>query len=89
MLTEGYKESLFPKIKVVRAARGAEPLCRKEDQLIALVTDGEWDLGVPCFQLDAVEALVEFLIHECLAGDPPTGMGGRESFDSSVRNVAL
>ncbi|OLC36450.1 MAG: hypothetical protein AUH81_08100 [Candidatus Rokubacteria bacterium 13_1_40CM_4_69_5] len=44
---------LFPHI---RLAQGVEPLCRKEDQLIALVTDGDWDLGVPRFALLASPA---------------------------------
>jgi molybdopterin-guanine dinucleotide biosynthesis protein MobB len=52
VLTEDYKDSLCPKVEVVRRAQGVEPLCGKEDQLIALVTDGAWDLGVPRFGLD-------------------------------------
>jgi molybdopterin-guanine dinucleotide biosynthesis protein B len=62
VLTEGYKESLFPKIEVIRRAQGVDPLCRKEDQLIALVTDGAWDLGVPRFGLEESELLAEYLI---------------------------
>jgi molybdopterin-guanine dinucleotide biosynthesis protein B len=62
VLTEGYKDSLFPKVEIIRKAQGVEPLCRKEDQLIALVTDDAWDLGVPRFGLDDVESLAEFLI---------------------------
>jgi len=62
VLTEGYKDSLFPKIEVIRRAQGVEPLCRKEDQLIALVTDGAWELGVPRFGLDDAEELAAFLI---------------------------
>jgi molybdopterin-guanine dinucleotide biosynthesis adapter protein len=62
VLTEGYKDSLFPKIEIIRRAQGVEPLCRKEDQLIALVTDGAWDLGVPRFGLDDGEGLAAFLI---------------------------
>ena len=62
VLTEGYKDSLFPKIEVIRQAQGVDPLCRKEDQLIALVTDGAWDLGVPRFGLEESELLAEYLI---------------------------
>lgn len=67
ILTEGYKESLYPKIEVIRAAQGAEPLCRKEDQLVALVTDGHWDLGVPRFGLDETDALADHLVAHLLA----------------------
>ena len=66
VLTEGYRDALYPKIEVLRLAQGLEPMCSKEDQLIALVTDGTWDLGVPSFGLEAVDALAEFLIHEFL-----------------------
>jgi molybdopterin-guanine dinucleotide biosynthesis protein B len=62
VLLEGYKDSVSPKIEVVRLAQGIEPLCRKEHQLIALVTDGESDFGVPRFGLDDAEGLAGFLI---------------------------
>jgi hypothetical protein len=46
---------------VVGKAVNLEPLCSKDDQLIALVTDAESDLGVPRFGLEDIEALVDFL----------------------------
>src|SRR2546425_9767669 len=49
----GEDRAAFPHI---RLAQDVEPLCRKEDQLIALVTDGDWDLGVPRFALLASPA---------------------------------
>src|SRR3990172_6309937 len=61
VLTEGYKEKLFPKIEVIRRDQGVEPLCRKEDHLIALVTDDDWDLGVPRFGVDEIDDLMELL----------------------------
>jgi molybdopterin-guanine dinucleotide biosynthesis adapter protein len=66
VLAEGYKDSRLPKIEVVRNARGGEPLCRQEDQLVALVSDGEWDLGVPLFGLDEIDALSAWLIEQFL-----------------------
>jgi molybdopterin-guanine dinucleotide biosynthesis protein MobB len=67
VLTEGYKEAFYPKIEVLRVAQGAEPLCRKEDRLIALVTDGPWDLGVPRFGLEAIAALADYVIAQLLS----------------------
>lgn len=61
ILTEGYQQALFPKVEVLRAEQHLEPLCRKENQLIALVTDGQWDLGVPRFALGAIDEIAEFL----------------------------
>jgi molybdopterin-guanine dinucleotide biosynthesis protein B len=81
VLTEGYRDSLFPKVEVVRQAQRAAPLCRKEDQLIALVTDGAWDLGVPRFGLHDVEGLAEFLVQHLPA--PRPGVGGFPSESES------
>jgi molybdopterin-guanine dinucleotide biosynthesis adapter protein len=69
IVTEGYQQALFPKVEVIRVAQNLEPLCRKEDQLIALVTDGNWELGVPRFGLTAVEELAQFLADRFLTGD--------------------
>jgi molybdopterin-guanine dinucleotide biosynthesis protein B len=71
VLTEGYKDALFPKVEVLRGAPPGGPLCRKEDQLVALVTDGDWDLGVPSFGLEEVEGLAGYLIAQFLT-DPAT-----------------
>jgi molybdopterin-guanine dinucleotide biosynthesis adapter protein len=79
VLTEGYKDSLFPKVEIIRQAQGVGPLCRKEDQLVALVTDGTWDLGVPRFGLDATESLADFLLRGFLTGarqDPGRDLPG-------------
>jgi molybdopterin-guanine dinucleotide biosynthesis protein MobB len=79
VLTEGYKDSLFPKVEVVRQAQGVEPLCRKDDQLIALVSDRAWDLGVPRFGLDDAEGLAEFLIQDLPGPRPHVGEASPES----------
>ena len=67
VLTEGYKEAGYPKVEVLRAAQGTEPLCRREDRLIALVTDGSWDLGVARFGLDDADALARYLVEQILS----------------------
>ncbi len=61
ILTEGYKRSDKPKIEINRTARSTELLCAP-GELIALVSDAEWDIGVPVFDLDdaaGVAALLE------------------------------
>jgi len=60
VVTEGYKRGDFPKIEVHRAERSSELLC-DFDEMLALVTDEEWDTEVPQFGLDdagGVAALV-------------------------------
>lgn len=61
VLTEGYKRGAYPKIEVHRAARSGELLCDLEEMMV-LVTDGDWDLDVPQFALDDIEGVAGFLI---------------------------
>jgi molybdopterin-guanine dinucleotide biosynthesis protein B len=61
ILVEGYKRSTKPKIEIFRPEVHDEPLCRADDQLIALVSDMALDLGVPRFSLDDTSGLAEFL----------------------------
>jgi molybdopterin-guanine dinucleotide biosynthesis protein B len=62
VLTEGYKRGDYPKIEVHRAARSADLLCEFEEML-ALVTDEEWDTDVPQFGLDDAAGLAQHLTH--------------------------
>jgi molybdopterin-guanine dinucleotide biosynthesis protein B len=62
VLTEGYRHASLPKVEVLRVAQGQEPLCGKDEDLVALVTDGSWELGVPRFGLEATDDLAAFLI---------------------------
>lgn len=68
LITEGYKRARQPKIEVVRAARNPSPLCRQDPFLRALVTDVPVDIGVPCFGLEDIEALAEFIEDRLLRG---------------------
>jgi molybdopterin-guanine dinucleotide biosynthesis protein B len=60
ILTEGYKRSAKPKIEINRMAHGSELLCAP-DELIALVSDAEWDIGVPVFDLDDASGVADLL----------------------------
>jgi molybdopterin-guanine dinucleotide biosynthesis protein B len=61
VITEGYKKENKPKIEVFRKARHKEPLCRDDDNLVALVTDDDIDLNVPRFGLDDIKGLAAFI----------------------------
>lgn len=60
ILTEGYKRSANPKIEINRRAHSSELLCGP-DELIALVSDTDWDLGVPVFDLDDAVGVANLL----------------------------
>lgn len=61
VLTEGYKREAKPKVEVFRPEAHPEPLCRGDENLIALVTDAPLDLGVPRFDPDDPAGLAAFL----------------------------
>lgn len=60
VLTEGYKRSNKPKIEINRTAHSTELLCTP-DELIALVSDRQWDIGVPVFDLDDAPGVASLL----------------------------
>lgn len=68
VLTEGYRDAAYPKIEVVRVGQGVPPLCQPNEGLMALVTDGSWDVGVPRFALDRADELAEFVIRAVMSG---------------------
>ena len=61
VLTEGYKRGDFPKIEVYRVERSDELLC-DFDEMLALVTDTEWDTDVPQFSLSDAEGVADLLV---------------------------
>jgi molybdopterin-guanine dinucleotide biosynthesis adapter protein len=61
IMTEGYKRETKPKIEVFRKGVYDELLC-SPDELIAIATDVEFDLGVPCYGLDDAQGLVDRIV---------------------------
>ncbi|MFH1139774.1 MAG: molybdopterin-guanine dinucleotide biosynthesis protein B [Pseudomonadota bacterium] len=61
VVTEGYKREARPKVEIFRSEAYPDPLCRDDENLIALVTDDAVDLGVPTFGLDDAVGLAAFL----------------------------
>ncbi|AQS58339.1 molybdopterin-guanine dinucleotide biosynthesis protein B [Desulforamulus ferrireducens] len=60
IITEGYKRANKPKIEISRSERGTELLCTP-DELIGLVSDIPWSIGVPVFQLDDAPGVADLL----------------------------
>jgi len=61
ILTEGYKRENKPKVEIYRPEAHASPLCQGDENLIALVTDAQVDLGVPRFGLEDAAGLAVFI----------------------------
>jgi len=61
ILSEGYKKDVQPKIEIFRKEVHKELLCTQEDNLVAIVSNQSFDIGVPCFDLDDMKGLADFI----------------------------
>ena len=63
VITEGYKTIGKPQIEVFRKAAHDTPLHVKgqKNTLVAVMSDVAVDLGVPCFNINDVKALADFI----------------------------
>ncbi len=60
VLVEGYRWADKPRIEVHRSERSEHLLCPADD-IIALVSDREWDVPCPRFDLDDIEGIANFV----------------------------
>jgi molybdopterin-guanine dinucleotide biosynthesis protein B len=68
IITEGYKKGSAPKVEVFRKEVHQEPLCTREDNLVAFVSNQHFDLGVPCLDLNDCEGLADLIERTFLIG---------------------
>jgi molybdopterin-guanine dinucleotide biosynthesis protein B len=61
VLTEGYKQGDKAKIEICRKDLQSEPLCIKEDGLLAVVSDFSVSLDVPRFELGDISGVASFI----------------------------
>ena len=62
VLVEGFKTSDLPKLEVHRAGNGKPLIYPGSANIVALVSDVQPDVPVPCFGLDDVEAVAAFIL---------------------------
>ncbi|NLL90054.1 MAG: molybdopterin-guanine dinucleotide biosynthesis protein B [Dehalococcoidales bacterium] len=65
VILEGYKFENKPKIEVFRS-EVSDKILTDEKDLVALVTDRQFDIDVPQFSFDDAEGIVEFIIDKYL-----------------------
>jgi len=70
ILSEGYKKDIQAKIEVFRQEKHKELLCTKEDNLVAIVSDKTFQVGVPCFGLEDMKGLSDFIETTFLRSKP-------------------
>lgn len=68
ILTDGFRAAGYPKIETMRAVISEEPVCQPED-LLAIVSDFEIDLGIPYFDLNDPKTILEWVIERLPLGD--------------------
>jgi molybdopterin-guanine dinucleotide biosynthesis protein B len=61
ILSEGYKKDVQPKIEIFRKEKHKDLLSTKEDNLVAIVANQDFDVGVPCFDLEDTKGLADFI----------------------------
>jgi molybdopterin-guanine dinucleotide biosynthesis protein B len=61
VLIEGYKRLGLPKIEVFRSTLHAEPLPDRDETWVAMVSDLSCPPDLPCFGLDDIAGLADFL----------------------------
>jgi molybdopterin-guanine dinucleotide biosynthesis protein B len=66
ILSEGYKRDVQPKIEIFRKEKHKKLLCTKKDNLIAIVSNQKFRVGVPCFDLEDMRSLANFIEKEAL-----------------------
>jgi molybdopterin-guanine dinucleotide biosynthesis protein B len=64
ILTEGYKKQNRPKVEIFRSEIHDEPLCRNDNNVIAVMSDIPVELEARRFSLDDVVGLIDFLIEK-------------------------
>jgi molybdopterin-guanine dinucleotide biosynthesis protein B len=62
VLAEGYKREAKPKIEVHRKVLERELLSTRADGLIAVMSDEPLELEVPCFDINDITSLTQFLL---------------------------
>lgn len=68
ILAEGRKGNRFPKIEVYRPELHPDILSRGDENLLAVVTDGEIGMDVPAFGPDDVKAIADLVEDRLLRG---------------------
>ena len=61
ILSEGYKKDVQSKVEVFRKEKHKKLLCTKKDNLIAIVSNQKFRVGIPCFGLEDTKGLANFI----------------------------
>jgi molybdopterin-guanine dinucleotide biosynthesis protein B len=74
ILSEGYKKDVQPKIEIFRKEKHKQLLCTKEDNLVAIVSNKKFKVGVSCFFLDDIKGVADFIEKKYLQSEMEGGV---------------
>jgi molybdopterin-guanine dinucleotide biosynthesis adapter protein len=66
ILTEGFKVNDYPKIEVFRAELKRELINAKENNLMAVASDVQLDIDIPCLDINEPKAIADFIENKFL-----------------------
>jgi molybdopterin-guanine dinucleotide biosynthesis protein B len=89
ILSEGYKKDIQPKIEIFRKEKHKELLCTKEDNLVAIVSDQKFDIGVSCFFPEDIEGVADFIERKFLSSKPSFSPSPPSSVARLLRRTGL
>lgn len=61
VITEGFKQSPFPKIEVVRKAVSAKPVCAGDERLMAFASDMKIRTRLPLYDIDDYKGVADLI----------------------------
>lgn len=71
VVTEGFKQSDFPKIEVIRKANSSKPVCAKDPRLMAYVTDVKLRTKLPVLTLGDYRGVARLIEKEIIRKAKP------------------
>ncbi len=74
VVTEGFKQSDFPKIEVIRKANSVTPVCAKDRRLMAYVTDVKLKTGLPVLRLGDYKGVARLIEKEIIRKAEPASI---------------
>ncbi|MBI5491844.1 MAG: molybdopterin-guanine dinucleotide biosynthesis protein B [Deltaproteobacteria bacterium] len=74
VVTEGFKQSGFPKIEVVRKANSVTPVCSKDRRLMAYVTDVKLKTKLPVLRLGDYRGVARLIEKEIIRKAEPASI---------------
>ena len=90
IITEGYKKAAYPKIEVIRRAKSAKPICRKDKNLMGIASDIKFKRkDVPCININDSKAVANLIENRFLGKTAPSGRNNKAELTVNGKRINL